>query len=147
MPTNFDAAMLPAKSLFVIELARFNLLYAIAALVDISAFTTSPSVMSALTIEDFSAKVPNPKFVLAPLAVVDPVPPFVTDNVPVTPVVSGNPVAFVNTPEEGVPSAGVVKVGLVSVLLVRVSDPANVASVPVVGKVIFVAFVETKVVE
>jgi hypothetical protein len=34
-----------------------------------------------------------------------PVPPFPTPSVFVTPVVSGRPVAFVNTPLEGVPSA------------------------------------------
>jgi len=45
--------------------------------------------------------------------VVKPVPPFDTPNVPVTPVLNGNPVAFVNTIEEGVPSAGVTNVGLV----------------------------------
>ena len=37
-----------------------------------------------------------------------------TGNVPVTPVVSGNPVAFVRTPDAGVPSAGVTKVGEVA---------------------------------
>lgn len=89
----------------------------------------------------------SPKFDLASAADVAPVPPFVTDNVPVTPVVSGRPVAFVNIPDVGVPNAGEVKVGLVRVLFVSVSAPANVASVPVVGKVILVALVETKVVE
>ena len=38
-------------------------------------------------------------------------------------------------PEAGVPNAGVVSVGLVRVLFVRVSVPANVARVPVVGRV------------
>ena len=38
-------------------------------------------------------------------AVVWPVPPLPMGNVPVTPVVSGSPVAFVNVPELGVPSA------------------------------------------
>ena len=47
---------------------------------------------------------------------------------------------FERLPEEGVPRAGLVNVGLfivglVSVLLVSVSVPANVANVPVVGKV------------
>ena len=40
-----------------------------------------------------------------PVEVVTPVPPFVTASVPVTPVVSGRPVAFVNVPDDGVPSA------------------------------------------
>ncbi len=40
-----------------------------------------------------------------PDKVVEPVPPFATGNVPVTPVVSGSPVAFVSVPDDGVPSA------------------------------------------
>lgn len=47
----------------------------------------------------------------AALAVIWPVPPFARPKVPVTPVVKGKPVAFVNTPLEGVPSAGVTKTG------------------------------------
>jgi len=54
----------------------------------------------------------------------------VTGRFPVTPVVSGNPVALVNTPDAGVPSAGVVKTGLVSVLLVSVCVPVRVTTVP-----------------
>jgi hypothetical protein len=38
-----------------------------------------------------------------PVDVVTPVPPLATGSVPVTPVVKGNPVAFVNVPELGVP--------------------------------------------
>jgi hypothetical protein len=48
---------------------------------------------------------------------------------PETPVLIGNPVAFVKTPLEGVPSAGVVKVGLVSVLFVSVCVPVSVTTV------------------
>ena len=40
-----------------------------------------------------------------------------------------------NVPLAGVPSAGVVSVGEVRVLLVKVSVPAKVANVPVVGSV------------
>ena len=40
-----------------------------------------------------------------PVLVVTPVPPLATGNVPVTPVVRGRPVAFVNVPEDGVPNA------------------------------------------
>ena len=40
------------------------------------------------------------------------VPPFSIGKIPVTPVVKGNPVAFVKTPDAGVPSAGVTNVGL-----------------------------------
>jgi len=45
---------------------------------------------------------------------------FVTGKLPVTPVVSGNPVADVSTKVVGVPKLGVVSTGLVSVLLVSV---------------------------
>ena len=50
-----------------------------------------------------------------PVDVVVPVPPLLTPSVPVTPVVSGRPVAFVSTPAEGVPRAGVTRLALVSV--------------------------------
>ena len=53
-----------------------------------------------------------------------PVPPLATGSVPVTPVVSGKPVAFVSTPEEGVPSAGVTRVGEVA----KTSAPEPVSS-------------------
>ena len=49
-------------------------------------------------------------------------------------------------PDAGVPRAGVVNVGEVSVLLVSVSVPASVASVPVVGSVTPVAAVTVRVV-
>ena len=42
------------------------------------------------------------------------VPPLATGNTPVTPVVSGRPVALVKTPEAGVPKAGVTRVGEVA---------------------------------
>jgi hypothetical protein len=48
---------------------------------------------------------------------------------PETPVLMGNPVVFVKTPLEGVPSAGVVRVGEVNVLLVKVCVPVKVATV------------------
>lgn len=41
-----------------------------------------------------------------------PVPPFATGRVPVTPVASGRPVAFVSVALDGVPKAGVTNVGL-----------------------------------
>jgi hypothetical protein len=37
-----------------------------------------------------------------------PVPPFDAPNIPVTPVVNGNPVQLDNRPDVGVPNAGVV---------------------------------------
>ena len=69
-----------------------------------------------------------------------PVPPLATGSVPVTPVVRGKPVQEDSVPEDGVPSAGVVRVGElivgeVSVLLVSVSEPASVATVPEAGRV------------
>jgi hypothetical protein len=64
---------------------------------------------------------------------------------PDTPVEIGKPVALDSVPEEGVPSAGVVSVGEVSVLLVKVSEPAKVLKVPVVGKVTLVAPVSVRV--
>jgi hypothetical protein len=77
---------------------------------------------------------------------------------PLTPVEIGRPVQFVRVPDAGVPSAGVTNVklvndpdavpenvGLVNVLFVRVSDPASVASVPVVGNVTLVAPVNVMV--
>ncbi len=51
-----------------------------------------------------------------------PVPPLAIGNVPVTPVVSGNPVQEVNVPELGMPNTGAVSVGDVSVLFVSVSE-------------------------
>ena len=48
-----------------------------------------------------------------PVELVTPVPPLATANVPVTPVVIGNPVQLVKTPADGVPMFGVVNVGLV----------------------------------
>jgi hypothetical protein len=69
--------------------------------------------------------------------VVCPVPPLARGKVPVTPVDSGKSVALVNTKVVGVPKLGVVNIGDVNVLLVKVSVPANVASVPdAAGKVI-----------
>jgi hypothetical protein len=44
-----------------------------------------------------------------PVLVVTPVPPFVTASVPVTPVASGSPVAFVRVAEVGVPRTGVTR--------------------------------------
>jgi hypothetical protein len=63
---------------------------------------------------------------------------------PDTPVLMGRPVQLVNVPLEGVPRTGVVSVGLVRVLFVRVSEPAKVASVPVVGSVSAVLAVAVK---
>lgn len=49
--------------------------------------------------------VPLPTITLSSADAVRFVPPFATGSVPITPVVSGNPVAFVKVPDAGVPSA------------------------------------------
>tara|TARA_R110000868_G_scaffold12052_1_gene58495 strand:+ start:1223 stop:1870 length:648 start_codon:yes stop_codon:yes gene_type:complete len=59
------------------------------------------------------------------VSVADPVPPLATGSVPVTPVVIGRPVQLVNTPEAGVPSAGVTRAGEVA----NTSAPVPVSSV------------------
>jgi hypothetical protein len=56
---------------------------------------------------------PEPKLVI-------PVPPLATGKVPVTPVVSGKPVALVRVADEGVPNAGVTSVGLLDRTLLPV---------------------------
>ena len=55
-----------------------------------------------------------------PVELVTPVPPLATANVPVTPVVIGNPVQLVKTPADGVPMFGVVNVAVVNVAVVNV---------------------------
>ncbi len=57
------------------------------------------------------AEVPLPSKTLFAVSVAAPVPPFATGSAPVTPVVSGSPVALVSTAADGVPSAGVTNVG------------------------------------
>ena len=58
------------------------------------------------------------------------VPPFATGRMPVTPVVSGNPVRFVATPLVGVPSAGVTSVGEVA----KTTAPVPVSPVTAAAK-------------
>ena len=81
----------------------------------------------------------------APASVAEPVPPLPTGNVPVTPVVRGNPVTLVITPDAGVPNAGVVKVGLVRVLFVRVSVVALPTRVSVAAGSVMVVVPATAV--
>lgn len=76
-----------------------------------------------------------------PVVPVAPVPPFSGGRLPVTPVVRGKPVQFVNVPDVGVPKAGLVSVGLfivglVSVLLVRVWVPVSVTTVESMAMVV-----------
>ena len=80
---------------------------------------------------------------VVPVDAVTPVPPFATGNVPVTPVVIGNPVQLVRTPAEGVPMFGVVNAGLVDrtlfpepVELVTPVPPLATGKVPVTPVVI-----------
>ena len=55
--------------------------------------------------------------------------------------------ALVRIPDAGVPKTGAVNTGAAKVLFVKVSAPANVANVPVVGKITFVAAVAVNVCE
>ena len=73
-----------------------------------------------------NALVPLPNNRLLAAKVAAPVPPFATDNVPVTPVVNGKPVKLVATPEAGVPNAGAVNVGLVA--NTTLPDPVDVVT-------------------
>jgi hypothetical protein len=65
---------------------------------------------------------------------VEPVPPLATGSVPVTPVVSGSPVAFVKVPDVGVPKIGVTNVGLV----LNTRDPLPVSLEIIAAKVLLV---------
>ncbi len=60
-----------------------------------------------------AAHVPSPRQNV-PLDALVPLFKFATGRLPVTPVVSGNPVALVSTSAVGVPSAGVTRIGLVA---------------------------------
>jgi hypothetical protein len=88
--------------------------------VEVSKF---PSVPGATKVT-FSVSLPITT--LLRVSVASPVPPLATGKVPVMPVVSGSPVALVNTPEAGVPSAGVTKVGLVD--RTTLPEPVEVAT-------------------
>jgi hypothetical protein len=77
-----------------------------------------------------------------PVEVVTPVPPCATGSVPVTPVVKGKPVAFVNVADVGVPKTGVTSVGEVDntvlpepVEVVTPVPPLATGSVPVTWEV------------
>jgi hypothetical protein len=73
------------------------------------------------------ADVPLPSITLFAVSVARLVPPFATGKIPVTPVVSGNPVKFVATPLIGVPSAGAVNVAESIVgLVAKTFDPVPV---------------------
>jgi hypothetical protein len=78
----------------------------------------------------------------ATLPAVDKVVPFANVNVPVLFVM----VILLMVVAVAAPRVGVVNVGAVNVLFVRVSVPANVAKVPLVGNVTLVAADETNVV-
>jgi len=91
--------------------------------------TTRPVPVSSVNAPAKLALVGVPRNVATPApSAVMPVPPLATGRVPVTPVVSGKPVALVKTAAVGVPSAGVVIVGEVNVLLVNVCVPVVVTT-------------------
>ena len=71
--------------------------------------------MSLAGIEATAVKADVPDALTYPVRVVAPVPPLPTGSVPVTPVVSGKPVALVNTPAVGVPRSASTNVLSVSV--------------------------------
>lgn len=80
--------------------------------VGLLAKTNEPEPVSSVTAAARLADEGVPKNVAIPapkLAI--PVPPFATGKMPVTPVVSGSPVAFVSVSTDGVPRAGVTSVG------------------------------------
>jgi hypothetical protein len=81
-----------------------------------------------------------------PVLVPVPVPPLAGGSTPVTPVVSGRPVALVRVTEAGTPSTGVTRVGLVPrtfaplpVLVVTPVPPADAGRVPEATVVVPVA--------
>jgi hypothetical protein len=81
--------------------------------VGLLANTKAPVPVSSDTAAARLAELGVPKKVATPAPkLVIPVPPLATGKVPVTPVVKGNPVAFVKVADDGVPRAGVTSVGL-----------------------------------
>jgi hypothetical protein len=89
--------------------------------VGLLANTKAPVPVSSDTAAARLAELGVPKKVATPAPkLVIPVPPLATGKVPVTPVVKGNPVAFVKVADDGVPRAGVTNVGLVDKTLLPV---------------------------
>lgn len=77
--------------------------------------TATPVPVSSVSAAARLADEDVPKNVAIPVANdVMPVPPFATGNVPVTPLVRGNPVQLVSVPDDGVPKIGVTSVGEVA---------------------------------
>lgn len=99
--------------------------------VGLVANTSAPEPVSSVTAAAKLALEGVPRNVATPVPrLVIPVPPFATGSVPVTPVVRGKPVAFVNVAEAGVPNAGVTSVGLVA----NTKAPEPVSSVTAAAK-------------
>jgi hypothetical protein len=93
--------------------------------VGLVASTTEPVPVSSVRAAARFALDGVPRNVATPVpSAVIPVPPLATGRVPVTPVVKGKPVAFVSTPDAGVPSTGVTKVGDVA----NTKEPVPVSS-------------------
>ncbi len=74
---------------------------------------TVTAALSVSTVADALGRVNVFVVVVGPVTAKNPfpVPPFAPGKMPVTPVLSGSPVALVSTIADGVPNAGVVKVG------------------------------------
>jgi hypothetical protein len=99
--------------------------------VGLVANTREPVPVSSVTAASKFAEDGVPRKVATPVpSAVSPVPPLATGRVPVTPVVSGKPVAFVSVPLDGVPRAGVTNVGLVA----NTKEPVPVSSVTAANK-------------
>ena len=122
VPTS--AAVAPATAVKTWAVVTVATLVALVALVTAVA-PIAATISAALAL--LTAAVTAPLSNAPDVNVIAPVPPLATGSVPVTPVVSGNPVKFVATPDVGVPSTGVIIVGLVNVPVLTV----GFVSVPV----------------
>jgi hypothetical protein len=83
------------------------------AFIVVAVVLNTENIVESVTTDVVNVGLVESTLLVEPVDVVTPVPPLATANVPVTPVVNGNPVQFVSVPELGVPNAGVTNVGLV----------------------------------
>ena len=107
-----DTPVLMGRPVALVSVAEDGVPRAGVTKVGLVANTKAPVPVSPVTAAARLALEGVPKKVATPVPNdVIPVPPLATGSVPVTPVVKGRPVAFVNVALEGVPSAGVTRVG------------------------------------